>query len=310
MEQVVYVDVLLASNLIINYLMLLSVSRLLRHKAKKTRLFLGALSGALYSLVIFFPIISFTYSALMKLLFSMLIVLISFGFMNERRFALTLIAFYAINFSFAGIMFALWLFLAPNGLLINNGIVYFDISPLMLILLSVLSYMLIKLYSLLFSHKAPVKSAFDLTIYADGKSATVKGIVDTGNTLTEIFSEEPVIIVEWDSLKRILPDSLKFSFYAILSNNSPKNDFPAGKWSARFRVIPYNSVGSSGLLPAFKPDIIILKNKDICFEVKDTYIAACKDNLANGEFSALINPEVLRFKQKEKRRGGVVEKTV
>lgn len=310
MEQVVYVDVLFATNLIINYLMLLSVSKLLRHNAKKIRVFLGALSGALYSLVIFFPIISFTYSALMKFIFSMFIVVVTFGFMKERRFALTLIAFYAINFSFAGIMFALWLFFAPNGLLINNGVVYFDISPLMLIFLSVLSYMLIKLYNMLFLHNASEKATYDLTISVEGKSATLKGLLDTGNTLTDIFSEEPVIVVQWDYIKRIIPKSLEATFSAMLNNDTVSHDFSTDKWGTRFRVIPFNSVGGFGLLPAFKPDKIFLKNKDKFYEINDVYIAVCKDKLANGEFGALINPDTLRFKQKEKRRGGVVEKTV
>lgn len=55
MSQVVYVDVLLALNLFINYLLLLSGACLLREKVRRWRLLLGAALGAIYALVIFCP---------------------------------------------------------------------------------------------------------------------------------------------------------------------------------------------------------------------------------------------------------------
>lgn len=308
MEQVVYVDVLVITNLIINYFLLHTVSKIMRLKTKRPRLILGAAAGAAYSLVIFLPMLSFTYSSAMKLILSVVIVLITFGFMRERRFFLTIFVFYAVNFAFAGIMFTLWLFFAPPGLMLNNGVVYFDISPLMLILLSTFAYMIIRLFSMLFSHRSPKNLEYDLFIFAENRGVTMKALMDTGNSLMDIFTETPVIIVNIEYIKKIIPESLKSTFKAMLNNDTVSHDFTVDEWGKRFRVIPFSTVSGQGLLPAFKPDKIIISQSDKSYTLNDIYVAACNDSLANGQYGALINPEVLKYK--EKSGGAVIEKVI
>ena len=54
----------------------------------------------------------------------------------------------------------------------------------------------------------------------------------------------------------------------------------------KIRFIPFQTVSGEGLLPAFKPDVVKIKND---FE-KEAYIAVCsKEVLPDGTFS-LINP--------------------
>ena len=75
MSQVVYVDVLFTLNLFVNYLLLLSGACLLREKAKRWRLLLGAALGAVYSLIIFAPELPNFLSILIKVIFCVTIVL-------------------------------------------------------------------------------------------------------------------------------------------------------------------------------------------------------------------------------------------
>ena len=101
--------------------------------------------------------------------------------------------------------------------------------------------------------------------------------VDTCNSLREPFSNLPVIVASEEVLKPILPQD----FWPFIKGNEMQNfeDF-------KIRFIPFQTVSGEGLLPAFKPDVVKIKND---FE-KEAYIAVCsKEVLPDGTFS-LINP--------------------
>ena len=66
MEITVYADVLLAVNFLIDYLLLLFCARLSGRRIIRKRLLAGALVGALTSLVIFLPPLSFWPMTLLK----------------------------------------------------------------------------------------------------------------------------------------------------------------------------------------------------------------------------------------------------
>ena len=55
MKQVIYIDVLIIVNLFVNYFILLTTSKFLNLKLKLSRLILGEILGAIYSLYIFIP---------------------------------------------------------------------------------------------------------------------------------------------------------------------------------------------------------------------------------------------------------------
>ena len=101
--------------------------------------------------------------------------------------------------------------------------------------------------------------------------------VDTCNSLREPFSNLPVIVASEEVLKPVLPQDFQF----LIKGNEMQN-FEGFK----IRFIPFQTVSGEGLLPAFKPDVVKIKND---FE-KEAYIAVCsKEVLPDGTFS-LINP--------------------
>ena len=88
--------------------------------------------------------------------------------------------------------------------------------------------------------------------------------LDSGNKLTEPFSNYPVIIVDQDKIR-----------------------FDTE------RLIPYNTVGGEGVLNAFKPDKIIVSNGKKSFESDRVYIAM--SNVDSKDFSAILNPQLLNI---------------
>lgn len=290
MVTVVYIDVLFAVNLILNYFILLATSAVLHRKDKRLRMLLGAALGAVYALFIFFPQVNFLYSSLMKLVFSVTIVAVAFRFSTLRNLLRLVIVFYVISFLFGGVAFALYLFVSPPGMLMRNGVVYLDISPLILILSAAGCYILITLTSRFYNRSKKAGESYDIAIEADGKSASMTGFLDTGNRLTDTITGVPVIVTEYQPIEGLLPKELRRLFKTGVADNPAALSSCA--WAGRFRMVPYGSVGATGgLLPAFRPDRLTVTGKDTRLVTGDVLIAVSGRKICDdGKHAALLNP--------------------
>ncbi len=287
MRQVIYIDVLLCVNLLINYVILILEANLLNLRIKRKRLILSALIGSFYSIFIFFDQINLLLSLFIKLLMSITIILIAYGFINTRSFVKSIVTFYFINFIFGGIIFCIWYFISPKGIFIKNGIVYFDISPILLILSTVVIYFSIKIYQYFLGESDLHDSVCDLEILNKGRIVKLFAKVDTGNSLKEPFSNKPVIVAEYESLKDILPPEVKNYIQDNVEDWTAK-----GKKTSLLRVIPYSTVSGEGLLPAFIPEKVTIKYKNKTY-IKETFLAISKRNLFLGDYKALVPPGLI-----------------
>ena len=289
MTQTIYVDILFAVNLCRNFFLLLVTARLAHQPYKRLRLLAGAALGALFSFVILLPELGILAT---KAVFSALIVLASFHAASFKRFLKLYACFFTVNFAFAGIAFALWLFVAPPGLAMGNGAFYFDISPLLLVVTAAAAYLLLSLFHRFFQKGAPPKSIYDLTVTVEGRSVTLRTLADTGNSLTESFTGSPVVLAEYQSVRELLPDPVRPAF----QNASAACVRLPEAWQRRYRVIPYKSVGANGLLPSFKADEIVIHTKEEPVTVQGAFVAVADTNLSSGEYRGLMNPQLLPMK--------------
>ena len=292
MHQVVYIDVLFCINLVVNYFILLATTAIMRRKDARWRLFIGALLGALYSVFIFFPTLGILYSSLAKFLFSLSIIVVSYKFKSLLEYIKLLVCFYFITLAFGGIMFALFLFFSPPGMVWQNGVFYFDISPLVLIIAAVVCYSVICITLRLLKRDSPNDSIYKLTIITDNGNVDLLALLDTGNALEDIISNSPVIIVEYYEIEKIIPKNIRSIFRTDIRNTVNTDMISNCEWADRFRVIPYKAVGGeNGLLPAFKPNNIRIEGKQVS---EKTIVAVCKDKLSrDGQYCALLNPKAI-----------------
>ena len=285
MKQVIYVDMLIIVNLFVNYFILLTVSKFLCIKWSSWRILIGEILGAIYSLYIFIPNQNGFISFFVKFFMAFTIIWATFGIKNKKVFVKALLCFYFFSFAFSGVMFALWCVWKPNGMAINNGVVYFNISPMMLIIFTLLSYIVIEITSRVTGKRESKKRWCQLNISFRGKSTTFKAKIDTANSLREPFSNLPVIVARQNVLKSIFPESENLVGSKIFTNiqNTAKN------LDLKLRMVPFKTVAGEGLLPAFKPDFINI-SKNIH---KEAYIAICPNKILPQETSALIGPDLL-----------------
>ncbi len=286
MKQVIYVDILIAVNLFINYFLLVTTAKFLCLKRKPWRLILGEILGGIYSLYILLPEFSLFLSIVIKFFMSFTIIWVTFGIKNIRTFFKTLVCFYFINFAFSGIMFATWCIFHPNGMAINNGVVYFNISPIILISSTLVSYILIELINRTLGKKKIKTRWCDVNIKFEDKSAVLKAKVDTGNSLKEPFSGLPVIVARKSSIEGILPSDMLIN---IADDTSKSNINLLQNVKHKIRMVPFKTVSGDGLLPAFQPGGISISGGP----EKTAYIAVCSDSILPEETSALINPDLI-----------------
>ena len=269
---VIYADILLAVNWWIDFLLLIGVQRAAGVRARPWRLVFGALLGALSCCVLFLPPMPALLSIAVKFAAAVVMVLVAFHWNGTRRFFKLLLLLFGLSAGLSGVSAALYYFAAPLGFYVFNGVVYYAVSPWLLIGLTLLCYGVLWAIEKVSVRRAPLGHSFILRIACDGKVARVRCLYDSGNHLVEPFSNSPVLVVERGALEGIIsiPDSA--------------DDLPA---NGRWRVVPFDTLGGSGLLPAFFADHVtaVLPRGERALE--NCYVAVC-ERLGRGEYDGLI----------------------
>ncbi len=279
MRVVVYADILFVLNAYLTYALLLVTDLLCRAKGSRLRRALAALLGGAYAFVIFVPKLPGFVLALSRLAAAAVFLLAAYGKSGLKRFLLLYGGFFAVNFVFAGLMFALWHTLRPKSLLCFGSVVYFNIDTLLLVTLTAVCYAVFYGIHRLLEARPPRRSLFRLTVTLGGKSARCTAFLDSGNRLQEPFSGLPAIVVE----KRVLAPLLG------------EADLSDAETAARLhlRQIPCRVLTGEGTLPGFRPDEIVIRSAQEALRTGDVYVAISETPLCGGDYGALLHPNLM-----------------
>ncbi|MGI6778738.1 MAG: sigma-E processing peptidase SpoIIGA [Acetivibrionales bacterium] len=295
----IYVDVLILENIVMNYLILAMTAKFSKSKTSNLRLFLGAVVGASYVVIMLLPGMKVYYSAFAKIVLSLAIVAVAFSPEKINSFLKTLAIFYVSTFIFAGAAFA-FMYFNQNGGFIRNGIVYvFWQSKWTLLIFSIIMVgILARIFWDIIQQKfIKQRQLIQLKIVFEKKIIDLSALVDTGNSLHDPLTNMPVIIVEFNAIKKILPSDIQNIF-----EESKENDLPAitgivsnSNWFSRFRLIPYTSLGKeNGMLIGFKPDYIEIGQDNDIKGIKDVIVGIYNSALSKSEsYKALLSPELI-----------------
>ncbi len=294
----IFGDVIIIENFIMNSLILLLTAHFSKKKINLLRIALGAIIGAIYTILIYIPSMNFLNQSSMKICLSILIIVVVFAPYKFKDFIRSFAIFYLISFIFGGIAFAL-IYLTRRGGLSSRGFFYVLDFPVSLLFLSCL----IGLISINFSWKY-IQRIFSkddilisLYIYIENKKIETIGLFDTANFLSDPLTNLPVIIVEYHLVESILPEEIQEIFlehpeidFELISNRLLNSN-----WMNRFRMIPYSTIGKeNGLLIGFKTDTVTIFNKKWRKEIDNVIMAIYKHKLSkNGEYYAILHPEIL-----------------
>ena len=176
----IYVDGLLFLNFFFDFLLLLSVSVILKRNVPLFRIILGAFIGSLTILILFFKITSFELF-LIKVYLSIIMCLVSFGYKDLKYTLKNILFLYLVSIILGGFLYMINIELGykNKGLVfINNG---FSLNVIFLIIFSpIVLYIYVKEMK---SYKAKIGNYYKVNIYIGKKVLNLNGYLDTGNTL-------------------------------------------------------------------------------------------------------------------------------
>ncbi|KRU16808.1 sigma-E processing peptidase SpoIIGA [Bacillus pumilus] len=299
---VIYLDVIWLLNFCFDLLLLLLTAFILKRQVKKRRYMLGALIGSSIVLLLFTPFAMVVSHPLGKLLFSIFIVLATFGFQRFRSFFQNLFAFYFVTFLMGGGMIGVHSFLQTNtviqnGLLISQNDGFGDPISWLFVLTGFPAIWLFSKKRL--GEVGTKKRQYDeqvlVELHIHGETIRLKGLVDSGNQLYDPMTKTPVMIVQADQLTAICGEP----FIELMKQSHPvevmqkiDDQFPL---LDRLRLVPYRAVGHDhGFLLCLKPDTVFIYSKTHMIQPAKCFVGLSLSGLsADQEFESIIHPDML-----------------
>ena len=252
----IYLDLVIILNFFIDFLLLLSVSILLRRNASIYKIILGSFIGGLSIIFLFVSTSNFALF-LYKVIISIIMTISSFGFKNIKYTFKNLLYLYSSSIILGGFLYFLNIEFSYKqiGLVfIHNS---FSINILFLIIFApIIIYIYVKQG---ISLKTNYSNYYKVDMYIKNKKLSFNAYLDTGNNLVVPINNKPVILIDKDI-------NLEYFFY-----------------------IPYKCIKGTGLLKCYKVDKIeingIIKNKVI--------VGIMEDKIKIDGVNCLLNKKLL-----------------
>ena len=278
---IVYLDVLLFVNFFLDISLLKVTALISGERLSLKRLIVSALVASLFSLYIFLPVVGFVFELLMRLFSSIITVFVCFRFKSVKRFFRAFFTFYAVSFIFAGAILGLKLMIPDSKVIVSNGIVYFDISPVVLIALSFVIYLVIYFARKLTQKTAVQAKRLNLKISIAGRETECVGMVDSGHSLKDAFGESMVVIIDKTVAERLVGTTECNSMLSMIP--------PSGELRSRFRLIPVKTVSGERMLPGVRCDLLAINDENgVCLANEKYPIAVISESRLGDDFSAIL----------------------
>ena len=271
---VIYADILILVNTVIDYFLLRASMRLLKLNCRLLRIIAAAFTGGISSLYIFISENIILLDVFYKLAVCFILSAVCFGIKGIKPFLKNSFVFFGVTCLFAGAMWAVFSLFSPKGMAVRGAVVYFNISPVVLIVSSAAGYLLITLFEKIFSCKFLNAKSVEITLEADGNSVSTSALCDSGNSLTDIMGLSVIIIVD-----KSVADSLF------------KTEVSMHRLKSRYRAIPAGTVSGSQILDGYRCDRAVIKQSEKSTVLTKPVLAISKTPIS--DHGAIINPDIL-----------------
>ncbi|MGI6169844.1 MAG: sigma-E processing peptidase SpoIIGA [Christensenellales bacterium] len=277
-----YIELVLADNLAINYILLYLVSKLAASSPKTWRILLSCLLGAVYSALYLLPQLSALRPVWCKLLLSLAMVALAFGV--KKRFLRHLGIFYITTFVLGGAMLGLFYFTGIGS--IDGGIILLNGFPLRIAIVAAIACMLG-----LTAYKKRLSSRirFEMLVCIDIEgSKTLNALLDSGHSLKDPHSGSPVFVADFSSIREILPPQLTTRITPPAAHEMLAC-LAGSPWASQACLIPYATLEKQkGLMLALRPKKLTVYDGSHWRTVPDAYVGISPGHLPKHDFSILV----------------------
>ena len=277
---VIYLDVLLFVNAVINFTVLFLTCKIAGAKLSKPRLFFATALSSLYGLVVCLPKMSFLLNFFAKAAVACLTVFIAFDFKSKKIFIKRLVIFVFVTYAYIGLITAAQcLPFLNSAFIMQNGEIYYNLPLPFLIASAAVLFMTWNIVSRYFSKKIKSGDTVECRAVVFGNEKHFNGFCDSGNFLREPISGLPVVICNISLFDDLLPPSNDGE--TIFERLEKDVNF-----KKRLRVIPYRGAENrGGVITGIRPDAFFADGKE-----KEVIIAFDGALFADGkEYDAILN---------------------
>ena len=293
MSTVIYLDVLVAVNIFVTYILLVCTRVVLKTDTKKYGVLVASVLGGASSLIIFWESMPLVLSVAYKLFVGILISYSAFFPKTKKLFLKTGVAFFFVNFIFGGLMYFVEITFNAGNILYINGTVYFDVSVLFLVSMTLICYGLLLLCDYVLKRRTSENTLYNVTIFFRNEEVSLKGFYDTGNHLSDGIEGKPVIIADLNSLAPLFTYSeLKYLKHGELYDEVPET------LKGFSRIVPCSSVTGEAILKAIVADKLVIADNKMQYETTFFVVGVLKNKLLNDEYNCILNSEIFERGQK------------
>lgn len=282
----IYADILIITNIYANFFLLKATSRLTHYPLRNEKCIVGALIGSLFSLIILLPELNTFTLLAVRIISAVIMVILSFNGQSKRELYRTGLIFFFVSFLFAGTEYAFSLLDNGKHMVWHNSVLYINISLLTLVISTAAAYAALCLFRRFLDGNGDFDGDYSVIIMNGRKQISVKAICDTGNNLTDQFSGKPVIVCGKSSVSPLFEEKTLACAMSCTSPESASETVNLKGW----RVIPFSTVDSSGLMPSFLPTGVYIKNNE---SGKIKYIEAYIGVTEREMEHAVFNPKII-----------------
>jgi len=304
----VYVDVIFFNNLAVDGTVLLVTAKVRHLLPSRSRIFAAASLGGIYAAMMFLAHIPYMYSFAAKVLVSLIMVLLSFGYGGPLQLVRNFGAFYLVSFATLGGVIGLsfllqsadspWagmMFTSNGGLLLE-----WRMQLGLFITTLALSVWLFRSTSATRIKRQELEQLFwNIEINVGERNWKVKALLDTGNRLYDPLTRTPVMILEASIWKEELPpgwcERLKGESPDQLISEMNAHLTEEYVWAHRLRLVPYRGInGKTSLMLAVKPDVVCLSREGHPpLRVSRVLVGLDGGTLSSeGNYHAIVHPDM------------------
>lgn len=257
MHYEVYIDILFFTNFMMDSLILMTVRNILKSKTPVWQVFFGgAVGAALTCMVFLLPLQGIVKIVLSLSGISTVMLFAGLGIRTWRDWKRAMGVLFVSAFLLGGIL----QIFQPY---VRTGSLFFSVA--------VVSYLILggcwKLLTRIRNHQ---KKICEVILFSDGKSETIRALIDTGNGLTDPVSKEPVHVVDMKTVKQLGIRTL----YGL-------------------RYIPYRTVNGTGIMPVVRVEKMYVKGEQECM-VKRPILGICEEMISEKEeYQMILNADIL-----------------
>ncbi len=293
----IYIDIVLIENLIMNYIILLTVAIVLKIHRNNVRILGSSLIGALYAIFAYTSTLEIYSTIFVKILLSIIMIYIGFKPQNIKILCKQILLFYLTSFVFGGAAFSLLYFIKPQDILMKNGVLL-GTYPLKTVMLSaIVGFIVVIITFKIVKNRISKKDMYcKIDISLNNKNIETIAMIDTGNLLKEPITNTPVIVVEHTLLYDVIPKEILNNLNEILGgdfSNVPEKI--KNEYMLKLKVIPFTSLGrQNGMLLGIKADNVKVVKEEEIHIVNKTIVGIYNKSLTKkGEYRALVGLEVI-----------------